>query len=56
MLHSGAEDQALDLAKAMIEAFADGDYIAVNAAAIELVDHSIRGVAATAFGLRRPAG
>jgi len=32
MLHSGAEAQALDLAKAMIETFDDCDYVAVNAA------------------------
>jgi glycolate oxidase iron-sulfur subunit len=32
MLHSGAEAQALDLAKAMIVAFEECDYVAVNAA------------------------
>jgi glycolate oxidase iron-sulfur subunit len=32
MLHSGAEDDALALAKRMIEAFEDCDYVAVNAA------------------------
>lgn len=32
MLHSGAEAGALDLAKEMIEAFEDCDYVAVNAA------------------------
>ncbi|MGI9023268.1 MAG: (Fe-S)-binding protein, partial [Acidimicrobiales bacterium] len=32
MLHSGAESQALDLAKRMIETFEDCDYVAVNAA------------------------
>jgi glycolate oxidase iron-sulfur subunit len=32
MLHSGAEAEALELAKKMIEAFEDCDYVAVNAA------------------------
>ena len=32
MLHSGSEPEALDLAKKMIEAFEDCDYVAVNAA------------------------
>ena len=32
MLHSGAEAQALELAKTMIETFEDCDYVAVNAA------------------------
>jgi glycolate oxidase iron-sulfur subunit len=32
MLHSGAEAEALDLAKKMIEVFEDCDYVAVNAA------------------------
>ena len=32
MLHSGAEDEALALAKRMIETFGDCDYVAVNAA------------------------
>jgi glycolate oxidase iron-sulfur subunit len=32
MLHSGAEAEALELAKAMIDAFEDCDYVAVNAA------------------------
>jgi glycolate oxidase iron-sulfur subunit len=32
MLHSGSESEALELAKRMIEAFEDCDYVAVNAA------------------------